>query len=193
MGKRYEKEWIDSMLDGAERFAGTDPEETLSGIGVTAGSTVVDYGCGPGYFTLAAARLVGPSGRVYAVDLEPSMVSLVSTRAAEAGLANVSAVLSDGLSAPVSDAVADVIICVQIMHYHSRREDRVAIARDLSRMLKADGSVLIVQWKPKRPSSGVSYRSLASIMGAAGLVTNGAQSISSEQYRTLARKGHPGD
>ena len=92
-----------------------------------AGSTVVDYGCGPGLFTLAAARLVGTAGKVYGVDLEPRMVELVARRAQEAGLSNVTAVASDGTRAALPDAVADFIVCVQIMHYQPTREQRVAV------------------------------------------------------------------
>ena len=164
----------------------------LGELGVTAGSTVVDYGCGPGLFALAAARLVGPNGTVYAVDLEPRMVELARRRAAEAGLANVRAVSSDGVRAALPDGVADFILCVQIMHYHAKRKDRVAVARDLRRLLKAEGRVIIMQWGPERGDTGISYRTLAGIMRDAGLVTDGAHAVTDELYRTLARKP-PGD
>ncbi|MDE0027003.1 MAG: class I SAM-dependent methyltransferase, partial [Spirochaetaceae bacterium] len=140
MSERYTEEWVASLLDADRRFGAAGPGELLAG--AAPGATVVDYGCGPGYFTLAAARMVGPEGKVYAVDLEPRMVELVRRRAAEAGLANVAAVASDGTRADLPDAVADYIICVQIMHYAEGRGDRVAIARDLSRLLNAGGSVL---------------------------------------------------
>ena len=188
MSERYTKEWVASLLDGDERFGEADPGQMLSGLGVTAGSTVVDYGCGPGLFTLAAARLVGPRGKVYAVDLEPRMVELVGKRAAETGLGNVAAVASDGLRAALPDGVADFIICVQIMHYQNTRRDRVAVARDLGRLLKQNGRVMVVQWAPKRGASGVSYRALAAIMRDAGLVTDGAHPLTDQLYRTLAHK-----
>ena len=107
MSERYTEEWVASLLDGAERFGRSDPAEMLRELGVGAGSTVVDYGCGPGLFTLAAARLVGTAGKVYGVDLEPRMVELVARRAQEAGLSNVTAVASDGTRAALPDAVAD--------------------------------------------------------------------------------------
>ena len=192
MSERYTDEWVASLLDGAERFGQPDPGALLGGLGMTAGSTVVDYGCGPGLFTLAAARLVGAAGTVYAVDLEPRMVELVAQRAQEAGLANVSAVASDGARAALPDGVADFIICVQIMHYQATREERVAVARDLYRLLKADGRVMIMQWRPKRGASGVSYRALATIMRDAGLVTDGARTVTDVLYRTLATKAPAG-
>ena len=190
--RRYTEEWVANLLDGEKRFGAADPGPMLGELGVTAGSTVVDYGCGPGLFTLAAARLVGSGGTVYAVDLEPRMVELARRRAAEAGLANVRAVTSDGVRAALPDGVADFILCVQIMHYHAKREDRVAVACDLRRLLKAEGRVIIMQWSPERGDTGISYRALAAILRDAGLVTDGAHAVSDELYRTLARKP-PGD
>ena len=190
--ERYTDEWIANLLDGDKRFGDADPGQMLGNLGVTAGCAVVDYGCGPGLFALAAARLVGPSGTVYAVDLEPRMVELARRRAAEAGLANVRAVPSDGMRAALPDGVADFILCVQIMHYHAKRQDRVAVARDLRRLLRAEGRVVIMQWSPKRGDTGISYRALAGIMRDAGLITDGAHPVTDELYRTLARKP-PGD
>ena len=190
--ERYTDEWVANLLDGKKRFGEADPGPMLGALGVTAGSTVVDYGCGPGLFALAAARLVGPGGTVYAVDLEPRMVELARRRAAEAGLANVRAVSSDGVRAALPDGVADFILCVQIMHYHAKRKDRVAVARDLRRLLKAEGRVIIMQWSPERGNTGISYRALAGIMRDAGLITDGVHAVTDELYRTLARRP-PGD
>ena len=191
--KRYTREWVANLLDGDKRFADTDPRQMLAGIGVTAGSTVVDYGCGPGLFTLAAARLAGSGGTVYAVDLEPRMVELTCTRASEAGLPNVRGAASDGVRAALPDGVADFILCVQIMHYHAKREDRVAVARDLRRLLKAEGRVLVMQWSPERGETGISYRALTAIMRDAGLITDGAHPVTGDLYRTLARRSPPED
>ena len=186
MSERYSKEWVASLLDGAARFGQPDPGPMLRDLGVTAGAAVVDYGCGPGLFTLAAARLVGAGGMVYAVDQEPRMVELVARRARQAGLANVIAVAGDGRRAALPDAVADFIICVQILHYQKTREDRVAVARDLNRLLKPGGRVMIMQWNPRHGATGVPYEALAAILRDAGLVAAGEHRVTDELYRTLA-------
>ena len=186
MSERYTEEWVASLLDVDQRFGDAGPGELLTG--VAPGDTVVDYGCGPGWFTLAAARLVGPEGKVYAVDLEPRMVELVRRRAAEADLPNVAAVASNGTRADLSDGIADYIICVQIMHYANGRDGQVAVARDLHRLLKPDGRVLVAQWQPKRRASGLSYADLCGILGDAGLAASGAHSVTGELYYTIARR-----
>ena len=186
MSERYTEEWVANLLDVDERFGVAGPGELLAG--AAPGRTVVDYGCGPGYFTLAAARRVGPEGKVYAVDLEPRMVELVRRRAAEAGLSNVAVVASDGTRADLPDAIADYVICVQIMHYADGRAVQVAVARDLARLLKPDGSVLIAQWKPKRRATGLPYADLSGILAEAGLTSSGAHSMTDELYYTIARR-----
>ena len=96
MCARYDKEWIASLLDVEDRLGDTTPERCLRDAGVTAGQTVVDYGCGPGLFTFPAAEIVGAEGKVYAVDIEPRMTTLIAGRAAELGSQNVTALLNEG-------------------------------------------------------------------------------------------------
>jgi len=59
------------------------------------GYTFLDYGCGTGFFTYAAARIVGEKGRVYALDRFPRQLEIVEKRLAKKGLANIETILSD--------------------------------------------------------------------------------------------------
>ena len=65
-----------------------NPETILAQIGLRSGSVFVDVGCGSGFFALPAARLVGKTGRVYGVDIDPDAIETLSRRAAEEGLDN---------------------------------------------------------------------------------------------------------
>ena len=188
MSERYSKEWIERLLDGS-RFAGVDPRDVLAAHGIGAGHTIVDYGCGPGYLTLAAAELAGPSGKVYAVDKEPSMVELVRERCVGAGLSNVEAVSNGGSNAPLPDAVADFVLCFLVLHYPDTDEGREAIARDIARLLKPGGQAVIIQWKAEqRRTSGITYEALAGILETAGLAADGPYDISDEHYKAIAHK-----
>ena len=188
MSERYTKEWIERLLDGS-RFSGVDPRDVLAAHGIGAGHTIVDYGCGPGYLTLAAAELAGATGKVYAVDKEPSMVELVAERCADAGLSNVKAVWNGGSGAPLPDAIADFVLCFLVLHYPDTDEDRAAIARDISRLLKPGGQAVIIQWKAEqRRTSGITYEALAGIVESAGLTSDGPYDISDEHYKAVARK-----
>ena len=73
--------WLSTPL----RRLVTDPRRILRGL-VRPGDTVVDLGCGPGFFTLPLAEMAGETGRVVAVDLQAAMLERLSKRAARQGL-----------------------------------------------------------------------------------------------------------
>ncbi len=77
--------WLASVLGSPLRRLLHKPEVMLAGL-LKAGQTALDLGCGPGYFTLGMARLVGESGKVIAVDLQPEMLARVRASAIRAGL-----------------------------------------------------------------------------------------------------------
>jgi ubiquinone/menaquinone biosynthesis C-methylase UbiE len=74
------------MLDNAIRRFFQNPVRLLGGY-IAAGQTVVDVGCGPGFFTIEMARMVGPEGQVFAVDLQPAMLQRVRRKALRHGVA----------------------------------------------------------------------------------------------------------
>jgi len=79
--------WLGYLLASPVRRLLQDPKKVL-GPYVREGMTVLEPGPGMGFFTLELARLVGPTGRVVAVDIQPRMLSSLRRRAARAGLLN---------------------------------------------------------------------------------------------------------
>jgi ubiquinone/menaquinone biosynthesis C-methylase UbiE len=75
------------LLDNWIRRILQPPGKLLQGF-IDYGDTVVDLGCGPGFFTIPMARRVGPEGRVVAVDLQPPMLDHVRRKAARCGVAD---------------------------------------------------------------------------------------------------------
>ena len=80
-------------LDRHEREMEEHPDQALDAIGIKPGMVVADVGAGTGYFTLRMARRVGPSGKVYANDIQPEMLRMLRQNAAKAGLNNIETVL----------------------------------------------------------------------------------------------------
>lgn len=91
------------------------PAEVLRQVGVLPGHTVLDFGCGPGGYCLAAARLVGPTGKVYALDFNPLAVRAVQRAAEKERLGNITTVLADS-AADVPKGSADVAILHDVLH-----------------------------------------------------------------------------
>jgi len=107
----------------------------LREVGLRPGFKVLDYGCGPGSYTIAAAGLVGGSGKVYALDIHPLAIKRVKSRALKDKLANVETILSDG-DTGLPDGSMDVVLLCDIYHALSRPDEVLA---ELSRVLKPDG------------------------------------------------------
>lgn len=153
MSPRYDDEWV--CADAGRRRAsgpGVQPRRFLLDAGLREGDTVVDYGCGPGYLTLPGAEIVGPNGMVYAVDVERKMVELVRKRASEAGLANMTAVLTDADATRLPDAIADFAICALVLHYRDDYAGRLALAKDMARLMRPGGRAVVVEWLPEERS-----------------------------------------
>jgi ubiquinone/menaquinone biosynthesis C-methylase UbiE len=94
------------------------PTMILQEVGVKQGMTVLDFGCGPGGFALAAARLVGPVGLVYALDIHPLAIKCVKRAALRYNIRNIRAVLGQDIpGAP--DGSVDVILLYDVLHHLS--------------------------------------------------------------------------
>ena len=186
MCARYDREWIASLLDAEDRLGEVTPEQCLRDAGVSAGQTVVDYGCGPGLFTFPAADIVGSDGVVYAVDIEPRMTTLIADRAAELGSGNVTALLNEGV-APLPADTADFLVLAQVLHYPDETDDRVAMARDVARLLKPEGLALVVEWNPDgATTSRIPPEETARILGEAGLTAGEPFPLGPRQYAITA-------
>ena len=111
--------------------------EILKEVGIQTGFRILDFGCGPGSYVPGVSELVGPSGKVYALDIHPLAVESVQRLALKRGLTNVETVLSDCRTGLPDDSV-DVVLLYDI--YHDLAEPE-AVLKELHRVLKADGTL----------------------------------------------------
>jgi len=104
------------------------------------GFTVVDFGCGPGSFVETASKLVGNSGKVYAVDVHPLAIKAVTEKAKQKNLENVIPVLATGYPVEIDDHSVDVIYALDMFHHI---KDAGEFLKELHRLLKPDGMLFI--------------------------------------------------
>jgi ubiquinone/menaquinone biosynthesis C-methylase UbiE len=109
--------------------------EILKEVGIKPGFRVLDFGCGPGSYVEAASRLVGQSGKVYALDIHPLAVQSVQRMVLKKGLANVETILSDCQTGLPDDSI-DVVLLYDI--YHGLGEPG-KVLKELYRVLKLEG------------------------------------------------------
>src|SRR5215470_11458525 len=81
------------LLESPDREQWQKPDLIMDALSIADGSTVADLGAGGGWFTIRLARRVGPNGRVFAEDIQRSMIEAIQRRVARENLANVIAVL----------------------------------------------------------------------------------------------------
>jgi SAM-dependent methyltransferase len=117
-------------------------DEVLKIAGVRKGQTVLDYGCGPGTFTIASARIAGERGRVYALDVRQRALERVGEEAKNEGLRNIVNVLADSsrMAVGLEDESVDVILVYDVMH---DIDDRRGLLEELHRVLRRDGFLSI--------------------------------------------------
>ena len=112
------------------------PQRRLEKFPLKEGMAVVDYGCGPGRYTLPIARLVGSKGKVFAVDIQPLAISTVRKKAARESLTNIEAILVDSYNTGIQSSSIDLVLLVDTLHLIG---DCDALFREIQRILKQDG------------------------------------------------------
>ena len=136
--------WAKSFDDPA-RDAWQLPDRVVDALAIRSGQVVADVGAGTGYFTVRLARAAAL--KVFAVDIEPSMVAYVRKRAAREGIKNVVAVQATSDRTNLPEPV-DLVLIVDTYHHIPRR---VAYFTELRKLLKPSGRVAIVDFRKGAP------------------------------------------
>ncbi|MBP2656910.1 MAG: ubiE 3 [Firmicutes bacterium] len=136
-------------LDNSERRELLPPDETLYRLGLQKGDIMADIGCGIGYFTLPAAKIVGSQGKVYGMDTAAEMIEDAQGKIGH--LTNV-----ELLQVQESDFILDnqtisyAFICLVVHEV----EDRLVFFREVARLLQPTGKIVIIEWVKKNSVMG---------------------------------------
>ena len=126
-----------------ERDAEERPELLMSALQVRPGASVADIGSGTGYFTWRLAQLVGPQGKVYAVDVQQSMLDLTKTAVAQHKASNVEFVLATETNPRLPERSIDLAFVAYAYHEFG---DPEAMMAGIRRALKPGGRVVILEY-----------------------------------------------
>ncbi|HET6883859.1 MAG TPA: class I SAM-dependent methyltransferase [Pirellulales bacterium] len=136
-------------LTRAEREREEHCRTMIKALNLKAGDTVCDMGCGNGFYTLKLAKLVGKSGRVLAVDIQPEMLHLLELRKKNAGLTNIEPIQSSVVDPKLPAGQVDLILCVDVYHEFSHPEQMLAAMR---KALKPHGRLVLTEFRLEDPS-----------------------------------------
>ena len=112
-------------------------EKVLEEVPIQQGFHILDFGCGPGSYAIAAARKVGEAGKVFALDIHPLAIEMVQRKAVKKGLTNIETILSD-CKTGLPDRSIDVALLYDTFHDLSEPD---AVLAELHRVLKQDGAL----------------------------------------------------
>ena len=112
------------------------PERLLAAAGIGAGQSVLEVGCGPGFFTIPAAKVVGGEGNIYAVDVHPAAIAKVKKRIDSGGIRNVTPILSNASGTGLPDKSIDLAFVFGLLHIAGGIED---VLSEAHRVLKPGG------------------------------------------------------
>ncbi|HZU24241.1 MAG TPA: methyltransferase domain-containing protein [Bryobacteraceae bacterium] len=136
-------------LDRSDREKEEAPEAALDAIGIAPGMIVADVGAGTGYISAKLARRVGPTGRVYAEDIQPEMLDRVRDNSEEAHLNNIETVLGSEADPRLPAGRIDVELLVDVYHEFSQPQKMLQALR---RALRKDGRLVLLEYRKEDPS-----------------------------------------
>ena len=139
-----------------ERRSYQDPFKISRAVGVRKGMTVVDMGCGPGFFTLPLAKLVGARGLVYAVEANRTMLRHLRDNIRKTGAngGRIRIVHADVSRTGIPAGSADIVLLARVLH---DIEDKKGFLREVRRICKPGGKVVDLDWKKIRMTHGPPY------------------------------------
>jgi len=124
----------------------SNPEQNIEKVHIDPGMKVADLGAGSGFYSIAAAKLTGPSGRVYAIDVQKDLLEKIKNQSLSQGISNIELVWAD-LDEPNGTKLADNLVDrVVVANVLFQVEDKDALVVEAKRILKSGGKLLFIDW-----------------------------------------------
>jgi ubiquinone/menaquinone biosynthesis C-methylase UbiE len=136
-------------LDRGERVQEEEPDVALDALKLAPGSTVADVGAGSGYMTVRMAKRVGPTGKVYANDIQPQMLSMLRQRLDREKIPNVELVLGTFDDPRLPSNTLDLILMVDVYHEFSEPQRMLQRMRE---SLKPGARLVLLEYRKEDPS-----------------------------------------
>ncbi len=185
---KFNPEHLERLMS-EERENHLSPERVLRESGLRTGQAFADIGSGPGFFTIPAARIIGPTGMAFAVDTQTEM--LIYLRDRKNPPDNVILMKSEEYEVPLADFTADFALMAFVLH---ETADKTRLLGEVRRILKPGGTLLLLDWEKKAEEAGppfeerVSSGDARSFVEGSGFDVVQASKLNPSHYRLLARK-----
>ena len=132
----------------------SDPQKIISNLPISLGSSVADLGAGTGAWSLPLAKKVGPDGKIYACEIQKDMLVRIENEAKVMGIHNIQTVwgnIEKHTGTKLRDQSMDWVIVANVLF---QVEDRPGFVKEIARILKPTGSVLLLDWSDSYGNMG---------------------------------------
>jgi ubiquinone/menaquinone biosynthesis C-methylase UbiE len=150
-------------LERSEREQEEAPDAAIRALQIPKGASVADIGAGSGYVTMRLSAAVGPSGRVFANDVQPEMIEILRRRLAAERITNVTLVQGAIDDPRLPAASVDLELMVDVYHELSRPQ---AMLQKLRAALKPAGRLVLLEYRKEDPSIPIKFEHKMSIAEA---------------------------
>ncbi|MCX9084350.1 MAG: class I SAM-dependent methyltransferase [Candidatus Methanoperedens sp.] len=129
------------ILDDPERVKFLDPASILEKLDLKEDMVLADLGCGTGFLSIPAAMRVK---KVFSLDIQEKMLDILKEKIKTERITNIEVLHSGESSIPLSDISVDIIVMANVFH---ELEDRFSMLKEVNRVLKKNGRLIIIDWK----------------------------------------------
>ena len=147
LGARPAEDWA-LTLESGRRMEALEIDEIVSRIGLHPGELVADIGAGTGIFSVPLARAVSPGGRVLSVEVDQDFLPIISGKARQAGLQNITPVLGEFGDPRLPRGDVDVAFFHDVLHHIEQRQSYL---QALGAYIKPGGRVVVVDYDMNVP------------------------------------------
>ena len=130
------------MYEGPGRADWQKPDQVVAALGLEPGDVVADLGSGGGYFTYPIADAVGETGRVYALDVDESLLAYVASQSEKRGLPQIETILAPEDGPGLADGSVDLIFLSNVFHH---LPDQVQYFRNARATLRSGGRIAVIE------------------------------------------------
>jgi len=176
--------WMGYFLLSPLRRLSENPSRLFEGL-VHEGMVVLEPGCAMGFFTLPLARMVGATGTVVAVDIQPKMLSVLERRARRAGLRDRLDIRQIGAGGLEISDLAGKVDFIAVIHMAHEVNDQAAFFAELARAQKPGGRLLFIE--PKGHVTAEDFERSISLAQKAGFRQAPPAGISGDRQALLVK------
>lgn len=134
-----------------ERLKRQDPVKILESSGLKPSMTFIDLGSNEGFFTLPAAKIVGPKGQIYAVDVDKQAIETLNQKLTNLGTSNFGTVSGRAEDTVFGKGIADFVFLGTVLHDFA---DPLQVLKNAKTMLKPSGKLVNLDWRKKATVMG---------------------------------------